>query len=407
MREGRARVGRDASATPVDFARALARLGVARGIDAFERYGYIERNGQANLAVPLGRWHVATQPHQRLLDEIDRWLHMLRRAARDDKSPGAWRSAARLCDEAVLAVCRNGRDASRWQRLLLALAAAEQALVSSPKRTADQGLRPIPPLSPEWVHAADDGGAEARLAVALASQHAGWPPTSHPVREHWTPLDGSGLRFASDAKSIAIGPDVVCTGVDLERDCVALVRRRVLRARSAWKAEEGRPRPLEEALPLVAPWACSARLRDIDAFLSRATDDARVLGLARAFMAVRWREWGDEPLERGGDPPPPNALHAIFRLVHLPHGLLRGDDQVPITVDPEVVARLAAGNLAAAASTALRRLRASGLRPVVRAIAGDAALARRLAASLAFALHPTDVARAADAVTKPYAVEAS
>jgi CRISPR-associated protein Csx17 len=391
----------------VDFARAVARFGVARGLDAFERYSFAARNGNMHFAVPAGRWPVAPQPHQRLLDEVDGWLDTLRRAARDGNSPHSWRAAARMCDEGALAVCRNGRDSWRWQRLLLALASAEQALVQSPKRTADQGLRPIPPLSPDWVRAADDGAPELRLAVALASQYAAWPLGSHPVREHWTPLNGNGRRFAVDANALAIGPDVVCTGVDLERDCIALVRRRVLRARSTWKAEERGPRSAEGALPLVAPWACCARLQDIHAFTSRTTDDARLLGLARALMAIRSREWGNEPLRRPAHESPADGLYAMFRLVHLPGALPRDGNAVEIGVDPEVIARLAAGDLGGAGRIALRRLLACGLRPVLRQVAGHASVARRLGASLAFALHPSDVLRAADAVTKPYELEAS
>src|SRR5690606_6976681 len=69
LSEGRAQLGRAPVRDPVDMARAIARLGVARGISAFERYGYIERNGMNNYAVPLGRWKVTAQPHQELLSD--------------------------------------------------------------------------------------------------------------------------------------------------------------------------------------------------------------------------------------------------------------------------------------------------------------------------------------------------
>ena len=53
--EGRAQVGAKMVREPLDLARAVRRLGVARGIEAFQRYGCIERNGQSNISVPLGR----------------------------------------------------------------------------------------------------------------------------------------------------------------------------------------------------------------------------------------------------------------------------------------------------------------------------------------------------------------
>ena len=52
--------------TGFDFARAVAELGVDRGIEAFQRYGFLERNGQANLAAPLGRITVYARPQTSL-----------------------------------------------------------------------------------------------------------------------------------------------------------------------------------------------------------------------------------------------------------------------------------------------------------------------------------------------------
>jgi len=403
--EGRSQLGRSATSSPVDFARAVARLGVARGVDAFERYGYIERNGQSNLATPLGRWVVAPQPHQELLDDVDSWLYRARGAARGDKA-ASLRSAVRRADEAVLDLCRAGGVPERWQTLLIALADIEAAFVRSPKKTADERLRPIPPLSAGWVEAASDGGAEVRLALALASQHATWHPTSaHPVREHWSPVGKDGRRFAASASGLAIGPEVVCGGLDLERDCIALVRRRVMHARAGWRADEAR---LEvDNMPLVAAPGCTASLADLDAFLRFATDDARILGLARALMALNWERWAQGPWARVPHlREDAGALHAILRLVHLPGPLRRGADSILIAIDPEVVPRLAAGDLSGAVAIALRRLRASGLRSVVREVAGDARLARRLAASLAFPIPARDVDRCADLVTKPYLADA-
>ena len=66
----RIQLDRQTAARPVDVARAISRLGVARGIEAFTRYGYLERNGQSTLAVPLGRIHVCQNPHAYLIDDL-------------------------------------------------------------------------------------------------------------------------------------------------------------------------------------------------------------------------------------------------------------------------------------------------------------------------------------------------
>ncbi|MBI3405280.1 MAG: type I-U CRISPR-associated protein Csx17 [Acidobacteria bacterium] len=60
--EARVQLNRQTANRPVDVARAISRLGVARGIEAFTRYGYLERNGQSTLAVPLGRVNVRQHP---------------------------------------------------------------------------------------------------------------------------------------------------------------------------------------------------------------------------------------------------------------------------------------------------------------------------------------------------------
>ena len=90
LAEGRAQIG---SRT----ARAVKRLGTARGIKAFQRYGYIERNGQSNLAVPLVRFE-ASEGHSESLaciDDLDTWLRRLRREARGPAEAAICRSRRR------------------------------------------------------------------------------------------------------------------------------------------------------------------------------------------------------------------------------------------------------------------------------------------------------------------------
>ena len=73
LAEGRAQIGARSASEPLDLARAVGRLGIARGIATFQRFGYIERNGQSNLAVPLGRFRVPERvsPALACLDDLD------------------------------------------------------------------------------------------------------------------------------------------------------------------------------------------------------------------------------------------------------------------------------------------------------------------------------------------------
>src|SRR5262249_42768173 len=147
--------------------------------------------------------------------------------ARDERAPKAITSAARILDEAILAVCRDGRDPVRWQALLIALGRAEVAILRSPTKAGDpeRGFSPLARLRPAWIDAANDGSREFRLAIALASQdvalrHEGREVFSS-VRAHWMPLDRSysaprahaerpAARFATESRGLAKDPDVVC-----------------------------------------------------------------------------------------------------------------------------------------------------------------------------------------------------
>ncbi len=402
FREGRARVGRNGVFQPIGFAKSVARLGVHRGIEAFERFGYLERNGQSNLATPLGRWRVRAEPHQELLDEIDGWLTAVRGAARGDNAPAGITAAARRCDDAVFDVCRGGGVPARWQRLLMAMSEVERVLVASSRFTAAARLRPIPRLSTSWIAAADDGSPELRLAVALASQHATLVPRWQlPVRLHWSPVSNGTLRpprFELQGELLAAGSDLVGAGRDLERDCIAVVVRRVMLAA---RAPEGVALP-DATLPLRAPNSCSASLADLMGFLDASTDDRKILFLARAFMAIGWREGAEEITFPRARVDRIDADFAVMRLAHAPDGVRRDHERVPIALDPEIARRLVAGDLSGAGGVALRRLRASGLRPVLRALAGDRTRSRRIVASLAFPLSTSAIALCADRVTKPY-----
>lgn len=386
--EGRVQLGKAPAARPVDFTRAVARLGVSRGIVAFQRFGYLERNGQSNLAVPLGRWQVEPQPQQQLLNDLDRfgWLGRVQRAARDKFAPNSFVTAQRNLEAAIMGVCARGLERSLWQALLLALAEIEEQMVRSHAFTAKQRLRPIPPLSAGWISAADDESSELRLAVALALQ-TGDEKGRKSIRRHWLPLDKSGLAFAADSSGLRKDPDVVCHGLEPERDLLALLQRRSL--------DSG------DHLALVgSPRFCAAPF-DLAALLSGQVDLHRTLRLTRALLALdRWNLRGVGFECRSADLPP---IYALFRIVTLPWPLVRGSGEVPVRFDPAIITRLTTGNgdsLRMAGGMAIRRLNATGLTPVIRQIAGDDTFARRLALSLAFPISKLTAEKLADSLIK-------
>lgn len=389
LSEGRCQVGARASREPLDMARAIARMGVARGIEAFQRFGFIERNGQSNFAVPLGRWPVKVQPHAELIDDLDAWLTQLHRAARSDNAPASVVAAERRLGDVVLAALAHGDEPARWQGVLLALSEVEERLVASQRFTAERRLSPIPPLRPGWVGAIDDGSAEVRLALALAGAATTYRAGAavDPIRCHWMPLDDSCRRFEVQESGLANDPRVVCHGRDPESDLIALVERRLVEA----------TQQQQRVLPIAAAPGCAARGEDLARLVAGELDIARCVGLARALMALDWREWrpaGREwarPLDSRPDVTlEPDDCWKVVRLANLPWPLRT--EQV-ITVDPSVVRRLVAGDGAKAVELALHRLRVAGIVPAFRAGSLSRAHARRVVASLAFPISQQDARR--------------
>ncbi|MDR7420424.1 MAG: type I-U CRISPR-associated protein Csx17 [Armatimonadota bacterium] len=413
VREGRAQVGRRQATRAADLVRATARLGLARGIDSLQRFAYLQRNGQSNLAVFTGRFHVRSRPGQELLDDIAPWIDRIVEQTKDKNVPASLGAVARRTQDALFSVCR--REVSRdWRDLLIALGEAEDALLRSGKSAS---RRPLPPLNTGWIAAVDDSTPEGRLALrlalAFASQHrpveneSGELLFRDSIRQHFMPLNDQG-RFDLDERGRPkFGPEQVCVGRDLVADAIALVERRCVWARSSKKERERAPR-----LPLQATPGCEATLEEVGAWIRGEVSDREVLGLARALMALDWATFSAGaaivPPTPGGVLEP---LHLLFRLAHLPFDVpvvgseSKAEVAVSVRLDPEPLRRLAADDLDGALRVAIRRLEASGLRPVFRRAVATPDFARRLAASLAFPISRDDAARAARLVCKPYSVK--
>lgn len=426
LAEGRSQVHRNASQRPLDMARAIGRLGVARGISSFERYSFIVRKGDSNLAVPLGRWDVPTQPtpHADLLDDVAQWVDAMRRAGQGKGAPGSLGRAARQCEEAMLACCRpsasGAGDSRRWCSLLLALGEAEAQLVRSPKTTAEANLKPLPSLRPQWITAAAGAGTdqdrELRLALAIAGLH-GWAEHEgrmwrDPIRRHLLPLDECSLRkgrvrFAATERTLRKDPAVVVAGLNGEDDLIAVLRRRVM--------EAGRGEVETKHLPLRPARGLTAAPADLAAVVQEEVDLGVVLALARPLMALNWNRWRSENHEaerreivrRIAAPPPTGddwgtlGLYGLFKLCHHHASIEIDGQEFKVPLDSHILPRLLAGDLNGAAERGKRRLRASELLPVLGLAAGNAALCRRLAATLVFPISTAIAGRLAGFLTNP------
>lgn len=387
--EGRAQVGRVSARRPLDFARAIAKLGVARGLVGFVRYGYLERNGQSNLAVPLGRIEVAVHPRGRLIDEIGGWLDRLHREAND--APARFSASVGVLSDAAFDVLTREAEATRWQSLLVAIDNVERIQASGTAFT----VGPCPKLSPGWLDAAGDDSPEWRLALALGAAAGGYNDGRpfDAVRAHALPIDPKkGWRYAIGAdKRLITDPRVVMMGRDPLGDLVALVERRLVEA-----SQRG-----SRTLPLVARYGTGARLDDLARFLAGDVDVERILALGRSLMALDWKRVRLSQPRIGSHGNRPDEAWEALRLCGLPFAV---HDRT-IASEPAMFRRLASGDAAGAVDLALRRLRASGFRPPLVAGIADPTTAHRWAGAFAFPIAPAVAAAMADRFENPTARE--
>lgn len=378
--EARIQLGRQTANRPVEVVRAISRLGVARGISAFTRYGYLERNGQSNLAVPLGRINVRQHPQSFLIDDLAPWLDRLQRRARDKNATTGLIQVERQLSDAILAALTHDPSPVRWQAILIAAVAVES--IQAKGCAIEAG--PIPPLRRDWIQAIDDHSQEVRLAIALgsaANATSGEGLLIDPVRHHWLPLELGARRFKVSEKRLFRDSRVVVSGRDPLADCAAIVERRLIEASMRGQRQ----------LPLVAPRGCAARLSDLAAFLSDSLDVRKIFDLSRALMAVEWKNISQVPTSVRSTATPDEAWLAL-RLACLPWPLQDGRN---ILSEPGIIRRLIAHDASGATQIALKRLHSAGIRTPLQAATADVRTAQLWAAALVFPIDRGSAQRAA------------
>jgi CRISPR-associated protein Csx17 len=388
LSEGRSQVGRRSSCDGVDFARSIATLGVDRGISAFQRMGFIERNGQAYLATPLGCWPVLARPDVYLVDDLDQWLDRLRSAALFSRSPApaSFGRSLRTIENAILSVCRDGYS-SQWQRLLMAVGEAERQMVKSPQTTASsKHLAPIPRLRPEWLEKTYDASPEFHLAASLASI---WDRGIGPIRANMVPLDLKVDYPAFKSKKMDDN-SVVWGGGRLVDNLVAVLSRRLLEFRQG----EHEDLPLEGRQP--------ASLDHIRRFIEGAVDETKIERLLWGLNAIDWRRVKPLPLPPYGDDMPVPTAYALLKLAHSPIKVKLdwAETGVDVPLDPVIFHRAKTGQINASCRIATGRLRASGLTPKAATYNASTGQGRRMAAAILFPLREADIMRLARMMLK-------
>ncbi len=347
--EGRAEVSGRSARNGSDFVRAIAGLGVDRGIARFIRLAFLKRSGKAFLAVPIGRFTVEEREGVHLLRQVDSWLDRFRSACSAKDAPDRLSRALHQIDSAVFDFCRYGGP-TLFQRVLITLGRAELELAHGERFRSKQGLRPLAGLSPGWIAAADDGSDEFALALVLAGIH---DPEGKigPLRSNLEPVDWQARERNHLGRWAERDHSVVWSAADLSRNLAAVLSRRLLDG-----ARQGC-----EHLPVLgaspAPLALVARL------LAGELDDRRIeellWGLILVTPATRPLPWQDS-----GEAPPLPRVYALLKLLFLPHALVVGGTEIRPKPEAAIPALLAAGHVGEACRIAARRLRAVGLVPL-------------------------------------------
>lgn len=277
LAEGRAE-WRDAPArSGLDFARAVATLGIDRGLAAFTRHVFVDRLGQNPLAVPAGRIEVRRRGQVGLLGEIDPWLARLR----GDTVPAGVATGVRRVEQRLF-------DLATGEGGLVDTFAALGLLVEAVGRSGRMRdvVHPMELRSGDELRralqseAADD--LEVRLALAFATGRDTSQETS--LRGYLQPVRWERTWWVWSGR-----PVVAPVGAGIGPALAEVARRRGLPGAV--------PDPLVEEQPGVRGSRIAWRhglivdLADRQALVHGTVDGQRLAALLAGLLCVRWPEY--------------------------------------------------------------------------------------------------------------------
>jgi len=350
--EGRVALGRRPARDALDFVRAVHHLGGYRGIRSFQRFGLLNRKGDAYFAIPLSRVEVSDGPESALIDELDkqRWLDCFRRFASGDNAANRFLSLRKQIEDRVFELSDGQTSPGQMQSLIVLLGKIQSAIANS--RKAQEAVQPIPTLSEQWVLAAEDGTPAFRIAKALAGLRGAGDATL-PLRAQLFPVQRGRNKWMAPDGGEKYRTYFGRKGRLTDTMCMLLDQR-------LWLADR-----LELTdKPLDSP--AGATLADIAAFLLDDGMDARIADLLPGLCLCVIPQDTDHSNGEGL----PLAAFGLMKLALTPDRTLRNlgwlGEQERLPLSTAMLAQLMAGNQGnQAVQTAWRRLRSSGLTPAV------------------------------------------
>lgn len=354
--EGRASLERRTAADGLDFARAIATLGVSRGLRRFVRYGIYQRSGRSYLAVPLAVLSIREEKLKGadLLSDIESWLRAIRSLGADEGKPARLRELPRQVYDCVFQYLERG-DTASFQRLVISLGKAEMVLSDL---SNNDDIRRIPPinLNPAWVNLADDGTPEFRIAHALAG--IGWTGADlNPIRMDLHKVEirpdkhGGHRAYWSD-KTRKVVPYVS----DPMSFLISLLEHRCL----SGKKEE------RDHFPIGSVYNVS--LDDVNEFLDGSLDHGKIVDLFLGLVLSndprplrKHGHRGQKGLEKAYQLP---RDYILLKACYLPEPLVIEGEKVTVPYDLKIGSLLRARRLGDACSHAARKLKARGIASV-------------------------------------------
>lgn len=393
LAEGRASVGQRLATTGVDMARAVAGLGIDRGITAFKRTVFLMRNGQSFLAIPADTIGVRQRESVDLLLQFDLWLDRFRRGCADKNTLPRFKTALRNIEEAIFDFCQYGGP-TFFQAIVIAMGRAERELALSAGKIGKRTVSPAGNLSVDWTLAANDNTPEFEIALALAGIYDSKGKIG-PLRSNLEPvLAWRGDNGTLSAKWAEKDRAVVWNSADLSANLAAVLRRRLIDSERNGCTK----------LPLAA--LNFASLDTVSRFLVGELNEQRIEDLLWGLMLFPQTPGVLKLPAEDSDAPPLSRAYMLLKLLFLPQPLTVNGVSVTIKAEPSIVSLLTAGHLGEACRIAMRRLRASGLSPLPHPRSGgvvrDAAWqeleclgndGRRLAAALLLPLSYASIGR--------------
>ncbi len=378
LREGRADIGRKPATNGIEFAEAVASLGVDRGISDFVRYSLLKRRGDSFIALPSGRFPVEARSESDLVRNLhpllDRVDHFLRSFTKHDP-PARFTSCRREIDEAIYQLLLRGGSA--YAKKLMGVIGRMEQLFAERDQTKEPKLHaPLYGLDPKWLLAADDGSLEVRLAAALAS--IGPTDKVGSIRANLSSIDPGNPRNWHVGKGQAHW-----IGNSLALRLANLFQRRLMDASRL------------QCRSIPACGSLRLRAEDAVAFIEGNVDEALIQDLLFSFALIRWDDWeavypvADELFARWSKPVTAQVIPrswALLKHLYWPGPLIDSNGgEVKVSPEPSIIRLLCANRIGDACEIGARRLFIAGLSPT-RARLPDHQAGARIAAALLFPL---------------------